>query len=224
MNIDINTLSSLGLTEKSVNPQKKNELGEDMFMKLMVTQLQNQNPLKPQEGAEFLSQLAQFSTVSGIQYLQRSFSSFATSMNEEQALQAANLVGKNVLIPSSQGILGADEGEGIKGEVTLPAGASNVTVRILGINGAQLRSLDLEPQTAGQVPFVWDGKLDDDISYAKPGVYKIQAEAIVDGKTAALDCQVRTPVESVKLRGAQGIELDLGVLGRHSLGDIQEIL
>jgi flagellar basal-body rod modification protein FlgD len=222
MSIDIDALRSLGLTEQPASTHKKNELGQDMFMKLMVAQLENQNPLKPQEGAEFLSQLAQFSTVSGIQQLQDSFAEFSVTMNEEQALQAANLVDKKVLIPSREGVLGADGS--IEGELSVPASATHVTVRVFGANGAQLRSIDLGAQSEGQVPFTWDGLLDDGINHANPGIYTIKAEAIIDGKTTALDTQVRAPVESVKLGGGKGIEVDLGVLGRHALKDVWEIL
>jgi len=222
MSADINVLQSLGLTQKPAPAVNQNALGEDMFMKLMVAQLQNQNPLNPQDGAQFLSQLAQFSTVTGIQGLQQSFADFSSSMTQDQALQAANLVGKNVLIRSSQGILGAS-GD-LNGRISVPSGAANITVRILGPNGVSLRTLDLGYQEAGQVPFSWDGMLDDGVNHANPGIYKIQAEAILDGKTIALDSQVSTPVDSVMLGGTQGIEVDLGVLGRHALKDIQEIL
>jgi flagellar basal-body rod modification protein FlgD len=144
-------------------------------------------------------------------------------MNEEQALQAANLVGKSVLIPSGKGILGAGADDKIEGELTLPAGAANVTVRVLDRSGAELRAIDLGAQDAGQVPFDWDGLVEGGMR-ANPGLYTIKAEAQIDGKTTALDTQVRTPVESVKLGGATGIEVDLGVLGKHALKDVQEIL
>lgn len=221
MSVDISALTSLGLTEPAPATPKKNELGQDMFMKLMVTQLKNQNPLKPQEGAEFLSQLAQFSTVSGIQDLQESFSSFATAMNEEQALQAANLVGKSVLISSRQGVLG-DSGA-IQGEVSLPAAASKVTVRIFDAKGVQVRSIERGPQPAGQIPFEWNGFGEDKVVASRDRVYTIKAEAVVDGETMALDTQVKALVESVKLGGAKGIEIDLGKLGTHALKEIKEI-
>jgi flagellar basal-body rod modification protein FlgD len=223
MSVDYNTIKSLGLAQSSAQASKKNELGQDMFMKLMVTQLKNQNPLKPQDGAEFLSQLAQFSTVSGIQDLQKSFSGFASAMNEDQALQAANLVGKSVLIPSAKGILGAGADDKIEGELTLPNAATNVTVRILDRSSSELRTIDLGAQGAGQVPFDWDGLLEGGMR-ANPGLYTIKAEAQIDGKTMALDTQVRAPIESVKLGGAKGIEIDLGVLGRYALKDVREIL
>lgn len=222
MSADINVLQALGLTQKPAPAVNQNALGENMFMKLMVAQLQNQNPLNPQDGAQFLSQLAQFSTVTGIQGLQQSFADFSSSMTQDQALQAANLVGKNVLISSSQGILSASGG--LNGQITVPSGATNVSVRMVAPNGVTLRTLNLGNPTAGQVPFSWDGMLDDGINHANPGIYKIQAEAMVDGKTVALDSQVNAPVDSVTLGGTQGIEVDLGVLGKHALKDIQEIL
>ena len=223
MSLDINTLSSLGLTEPAVPVQgKKDEMGQDMFLKLMLTQLNNQNPLKPQDSSEFLSQLAQFSMVSGIQGLQKDFSTFATSSNESQALQAANLVGKNVLVSSDLGVLSAT-GD-IRGEFEVPESAAAVQVKIVGANGVSLRTLDLGPRAQGVSSFEWDGMLDDGLHHADPGTYTIKVEASMGGKLVALEPKVQTPVESVTLGGSKGIEIDLGILGRRSLKEIDEIM
>lgn len=222
MAIDINTLRSLGLTEKPQAAQKRNELGQDVFLKLMTTQLQNQNPLNPQDGAEFVSQLAQFSMVSGIQSLQDRFDSFSSSMTENQALQASQLVGKDVLVASSQGILGPSGG--LAGELDLPADSSQVMLRVTGPGGRTMRTLELGEQAGGTVAFNWDGLLDDGVQRASPGIYTVKAEALIEGKTQALETNIQIPVESVTLGGSQGIEVDLGVLGRRGLKDIREIL
>jgi len=222
MAVDINTLKSLGLTERAQPAQKRNELGQDVFLKLMTTQLQNQNPLNPQDGAEFVAQLAQFSMVSGIQALQDRFDGFASSMSQNQALQAAQLVGKDVLIDSSKGLL--DANGGLSGEIALPADTSQLTVRVIGANGTTVRSLELGPQGAGTVEFDWDGLTDNPDKRAAAGLYTIRAEALIDGKTQAVETAIRAPVRSVALGGSKGIEVDLGVLGRRGLNDIREII
>jgi flagellar basal-body rod modification protein FlgD len=222
MSIDIQTIQNLGLGQKPADTQKDNVLGQDMFMKLMVTQLNNQNPLKPQEGKEFLSQLAQFSTVTGIQDLQKTFSSLASSLTEGQSLMASNLVGKQVLIPSDKAYLG-DSGE-VRGAVTVPTGGGDIKIRIMDANGAQVYSADLGDKPAGPAAFEWNGYLADGVTHARPGVYAIQAETWVDGKNTALETSVRASVDSVSLGGSKGMQVDLGALGLHSLKDIQEII
>ena len=95
----------------------------------MTTQMTHQDPTKPMQNGEFLSQMAQFGTVSGIQDLQQSFKDFAASISSDQALQAASLVGRTVSAPSEQGLLAA--GGEIKGTVELPASSPNVNLKIL---------------------------------------------------------------------------------------------
>ncbi|MBS1213211.1 MAG: flagellar hook capping protein [Proteobacteria bacterium] len=225
MSVNVQTLDSLGLTAKTASGSgttKSNAMGQDMFLKLMMTQLEKQNPLKPQDSSEFLSQLAQFTMVTGIQDMQKSFTSLADSMNEGQALQAASLVGKNVLVASDQAVLGTTGGFG--GELELPSEATDVSVRVVGSNGATIRSLDLGAQPAGTTSFHWDGLLDDGVTSADPGSYTLKAEAQINGETVALEPHVVAPVQSVTLGGANGVEIDLGVLGRHGLADILEVM
>ena len=225
MSIDYQTIQNLGLAAKpAAAPQTGNStvMGQDMFMKLLVTQLQNQNPLKPQDGAEFIAQLAQFTQVSDLESLKTSFSDFAAGMNQQQALQSAGLVGKDVLAPAKQAVLSAD-GQ-VHGEITVPAGASNVALRIYDAGGAEVHSFNLGVPGEGQTEFDWNGLLADGVSHAQAGVYTVKVEATIDGKNTALDTQIRAPVQGVVLGGSNGVEVDLGVLGRKSLKDIRAIM
>jgi flagellar basal-body rod modification protein FlgD len=121
------------------------------------------------------------------------------------------------MVPSSKGVL--DITGGLQGEVTLPSGASNATVRIVGPGGAEVKTIELGKQSS----FAWDG-LNADGSRAAAGVYQIKAEAMIDGKTTALETQASAPVISVSLNGAKGIEVDTGALGKFAMSDIQQIL
>jgi len=78
---------------------KRGDLGLNDFFKLMVTQLKNQDPMKPLENGEFLSQIAQFGTVSGIDKLNKTFEGLAANLTSGQAIQAGNLIGREVLVP-----------------------------------------------------------------------------------------------------------------------------
>ena len=104
-----NPYADLGIAVKQQSAAgNKQSLGQTDFLKLMTTQLQYQDPFKPMDNGEFLGQMAQFSTVSGIQDLQASFSSLASSLQTSQALQGASLVGHAVLVPATSGYLGDD--------------------------------------------------------------------------------------------------------------------
>jgi hypothetical protein len=101
--IDATTLEQAGLARAPTADARANDkLGQEQFLKLMITQLNNQDPFKPLESGEFLGQLAQFGTVSGIQDLQQSFQGLAGSMQSNQALQAAGLVGRSVYVPAQE--------------------------------------------------------------------------------------------------------------------------
>ncbi len=225
MAVNMQALESLGLTAKTASTtdtKKSNEMGQDMFLKLMLTQLEKQNPLKPQDSSEFLSQLAQFTMVTGIQDLQKNFTDFASSMNENQALQASSLVGKKALVASDTAVLGASGG--ISGKLELPANASQVSLRVVGANGAAVRTIDLGARSQGTLAFDWDGLADDQTTPANPGTYTLKAEAVIDGESVALSPRVLAPVQSVTLGGAQGVEVELGGIGRRRLADILEVM
>ena len=101
--VDQAKLESLGLAQKKPRVDKK-EMGQEDFLKLMTTQLQNQDPMKPMENGDFLAQIAQFSTVDGIGKLQESFEALSGSLHSNQALQASGLIGRNVMVPSNAGV------------------------------------------------------------------------------------------------------------------------
>lgn len=210
--------SSLGL--KSTPTPKSTQLGQTDFLRLMSTQLQNQDPLKPLDSQNFLAQLAQFSTVSGIESLNSSFGTLASSLNSGQALQAAALVGQRVLVPSEAIALTAS---GAEGAVDVPADASAVTITIVDASGATVRKLDLGAQTAGTARFTWDGT-DENGTALAAGRYQVKASGIRGGTSQALDTLSAAPVDSVTLDGSSGLVLNLSNLGPVAFGDVRQIL
>ncbi|MBE0509915.1 MAG: flagellar hook assembly protein FlgD, partial [Gammaproteobacteria bacterium] len=86
-------------TTKNSNEKKTGELGQDEFMTLMLAQMKHQDPMNPMENGDFIAQLAQFRTVTGIDQLNNSFNGFSQTMQSSQALQASSLVGREVLVP-----------------------------------------------------------------------------------------------------------------------------
>jgi len=222
MAIDTDALQALGLSTPEVTTPKKKELGQDDFLLLLTTQMTHQDPTKPMENGDFLAQMAQFGTVEGINGLQDSFTEFAGSLTSNQALQAAGLIGKSVEFPGDAAHL--DLTRPLSGSIELDSSASQVSVDIIGQNGAVVKTLNLGTQTAGNTKFSWDG-LKDDGSYATPGMYSVRAQAEIGGANTALATSVSAKVDSVDLgNGQEGIALNLGEAGRVNFNQVKQIL
>ncbi len=216
--IDNAVLEKAGVARR---PDKRpDELGQADFLKLMTTQLNNQDPMKPMSSGEFYTQIAQFSSVAGIQDLQKSFSEVASAMFSSQALQASSMVGRDVLVPGTSQNVGDG---GLDGAIDVPAGGQDVTVAIHDASGTLVRRLDLGARPAGMVPFAWDG-LDEEGRPAGAGRYEVRAEARVDGRPTALDTYLSDRVNSVTIDGeGRGITLNLDRQGGMALSQIKQI-
>ena len=151
---NMNVLESLGLS-KPKQAMKEQKLGQDDFIKLMTTQMNHQDPMKPMENGDFLSDMAQFSTVSGLKEIKDSFNSLATSLQSSQALQASSMVGRKVLVPGSMSTL--SEGTPMKGGVVLDTNVSDLKIGIMNDMGALVKEIDLGDKAAGVAHFSWDG-------------------------------------------------------------------
>lgn len=181
----------LGQAKNAKTDQR--DLGQADFLRLMTEQLRNQDPLKPLDSNQFLGQLAQFSTVQGIQGLQSSFNAFAGAQLDDQALQAASLIGRDALVSSSTFQL-SDEG-GLVGETVAPV-TGRIEVEITNAGGEVVRRMSIDAAGPGTVPLNWDGVTDGG-TQAAPGVYRISARMNHNNSSIALETQVETRIESV---------------------------
>lgn len=206
--------------QKDSGATGNNELGKNEFMELMIAQLKNQNPLEPQDNGEFISQLAQFSSLEEVQGLSRSVDDVAGQFRSTQALQASAMVGRTVLAPSSTGILGA-EGE-ISGTVEVPASTGALRVSIEGPNGERVRQMDLGSSQAGVASFQWDGK-DGNGNALPPGPYKIVAEGSYPEGQEQLATMVSANVDSVSLGKEGKVTLNLAGMGSIGLSEVEQI-
>ncbi|WP_421683849.1 flagellar hook assembly protein FlgD [Stutzerimonas urumqiensis] len=187
----------------------KSELGKDEFLKLLVAQLNNQDPLSPQENGEFIAQMAQFSTVEGIGNLNTSMEEMLSSSQSTQALQASSLVGRKVIATTDKSVV--DTTQTMKGSVNLTSSTSNLAVNVYNASGEKVGRVELGQQTAGQVSFMWDGK-DASGNVLPPGTYKFEAQASVDGTNIAMSTNLPANVDSVTL-GQNGGEMTLNLAG-----------
>lgn len=219
-----NTISNIltGQTTTAPGTGKEEQLGQTEFLELMLAQLKNQDPFKPMEGGEFLGQMAQFGTVSGIQELQSSFRELSSSLVSSQALQASTLVGREVQVPGSAVQL--DNGGLIKGAVELPSSVDELLVSIFDSSGQLVRRFDLGGQPGGKHNFAWDGMTGTG-QVAPPGTYMIDAQARVGREVFGVDTYVNMKVSSVLLdsNASHGIQLNLSSGEKIDFSIVREI-
>ena len=136
----------------------KKELGQDEFLELMTAQLRNQDPMAPMDNGEFLGQMAQFSTVTGIEAMQESLQSLTDTFASNQTLQATQLVGQEVLIENDT--MELDTTESVNGAFDLEAASGDVKLDITTETGVVVEQVNLGPYSAGRHTFNWDGTND----------------------------------------------------------------
>lgn len=188
---------------------------QDRFLKLLVTQLKNQDPLNPMDNAQITTQMAQISTVSGIDKLNTTLQGLASG----QSLQAAAMIGHGVLAPGSA--LQLQDGRA-QGGVELGQAVDKLVVSISDASGQVLHKVDLGPQKAGLVGFEWDG-LSDSGAQAASGSYSFAAEAVQDGKKVKVTALSHGQVSSVTL-GADGVMLNVNGVGSVTLSDVKRVM
>ena len=194
------------------------EGAEDRFLKLLVTQLKNQDPLNPMDNAEITSQMAQISTVTGIDKLNSTMQEMATAFSANQSLQATAMVGHRVLVPGST--LQLQNGAAAGGLELLQA-ADRVSISIKDGSGQVVHTVDLGPQPAGVVSFQWDGVVDSGAS-AVPGNYSFAVEAAQGGKKIDATALALGLVGGV-MQGKTGVLLNVNGMGAVALSDVKQI-
>ena len=129
-------------------------LGQEDFLKLMTTQLQNQDPFAPMENADFIAQMAQFSTVTGITDMGQSLKGISNQLSEFRIATATNMLGNSVLVPGTQAY---PDGDGsVHGVIDLPAASGTTNVVFTSQNGDILHVEELGSQPAGLAGFACD--------------------------------------------------------------------
>ncbi|UUZ53005.1 flagellar hook assembly protein FlgD [Massilia sp. H-1] len=206
------------------------EADQDKFMTLLVTQMKNQDPLNPLDNAQVTSQLAQLSTVTGVNKLNATMESLKASYQSSETLAAANMIGHGVLVPGGDVVLSG--GKGILG-VDLASAADNVKVIITDPRtGKDVDVIDLGSQPLSTLPLTWDGVTDPNVlgTDGKPlalkdGKYLIRVvatqggEQLKDAKALSFDT-----VASVTSNAKDGVKLNLPSLGMVTIADVRQIL
>ena len=211
-----NPWGSFGLATKP--PERDASMGQADFLRLMTEQLKNQDPLKPLANTEVLGQLAQFSTVQGIEEMQGAMGAMASVMESDQTLRAATLVGRDALVQVDTVDLAA--GAGVQGEIDAPS-AGSIQVDIVDASGATVRRMTVNADAAGATPLAWDGKANDG-STAPAGRYSIKATAGSGEGSEGLEVRIAARIDSVSIEPT-GLVLNLSGLGSHPLSSIRRL-
>lgn len=233
--INSNSASAL-LPEYSADKKQKvekgsEELGQKAFLKLMITQMENQDPLSPQDNGDFIAQLAQFSSVESLDRMNDNFDDFTQNFVASQALEASSLVGRSVTVPAESTMLAP--GGAVTTLVDVPASTGEVTLNVYDESGSLVEQIDAGAAEAGDMIVRWDGNfaevngkaLDWQSSHEgglPPGTYRIEATASVDGKATQLDSFLSANVNSVTIGASGGLTLNLAGVGAVKLDDVKQ--
>ena len=212
-------LNKLGInsSEKSNIPKAKDKLGQEDFLKLMTTQLQNQDPFAPMENGEFIAQMAQFSTVTGITSMDESLKNVAAKLGETRIATAANMLGHSVLVPGK--IARADDDGSVNGVIDLPSASTNVNVVFKSQNGEIIDTINLGNQSSGLVGFVWHGAPKDMIENDEPIFVEAYANSGkgMEGVSSSIFAEV---LSSSAGDGDSGVMLDVRDYGTISANEV----
>jgi len=219
--VSTNQVNSANFSVPPSDAGAKKTLGQSDFMKLMVAQFQNQDPMSPKEDGDFLAQLAQFSTSDGITKMQESLAQLASSLQSNQALQASALVGRKVLVANDSVSL---EAEGaVKATADLPSAVSGLKASIYSTSGELIRTIPLGQQNAGLFEFSWDG-MNQQGERAVAGKYTVKVNGIYNNQEVAIKTMTASNVDSVSLgQNGEGIKLNVAGVGAVPLDQVKQI-
>ena len=167
----------------------------ERFLKLLVTQLQNQDPMNPVDNAQMTSQMAQISTVSGIEKLNNTVEGLTSQFVQMQAMQGASLVGKEVILKGDK----LSVSGGVAGGVyQVDAAAKSVKAEILSPAGQVVDTLSLGAQAAGRHDFVWPGGS----AVSEAAGYRFRITAASGSTPVGSSTLMRDKVQAVNTNGA----------------------
>ena len=196
-----------------------NKLGKDEFLKLLMTQMGNQDPTAPNDSQAFVAQLATFAQLELQQNNNKNIESLLLAQASANQTSMANFVGKDVLFKSDSLQLIAGQKAGAT--ASLKDGATNVTAVVLDSEGKTVRTMQLGPHDAGSMAFEWDGR-DDTGRSMPPGEYKLRVTAQDEkGKSVAVEQQGSGHIDGIAYVDGVAV-LKLGDV-RVKVSDIVEI-
>lgn len=211
--------SSTGVDSASTSTSTKNinandaANSQDRFLKLLVAQLNNQDPMNPMDNAQMTSQIAQINTVTGIEQLNATVKGLVSQFASQQMLQGSAMVGRQVLVEGDSMAVNA-ETKAAYGALDLSASAASVKVQVLNASGKELGVVDLGSLKAGRYNFEWDASEHPDSGPLHFNVVAQNGEANVPATPLTIDQVVGVSQENgaLQLQLGRGDTVDFGTI------------
>lgn len=217
--IDTSSLAGMAGMTNAGRASSATDESKDRFLSLLVAQMRNQDPLNPLDNAQVTTQLAQLSTVQGIESMNKTLTALAESLGADQLAQAASLIGHEVLVPGSA--VNLADGKSAFG-IDLDDPADSVKLSLFDAAGRLVSTVDAGALPAGEHLFDWDGV--NDAGVAMPaGAYRFEVSALGGGKAVAAETLSIGSVNGVS-RGEGGIELNVQGLGKTAYAGVRQII
>jgi len=211
-----------GNKTQSQGTKKSDELDQNAFLTLMLAQLKNQDPTKPQDTSQFMSQLAQFSQVTSTQSMEKSIAGLTDSLRSTQVFNGTNLMGHQILSPAEKYKIDAAGGT-VTGAVDAPKGINSLKVIVKDAAGTEVRAFDIKDPVEGLNSFQWDG-LSSNGTPAPAGTYSFEITGSAAGMTGSLDPMLYSKVNSVTIDSTTGsLRLNTSA-GAIDVNDVRSVL
>lgn len=216
--------------DTSAEPAKGgNELGQKAFLKLMITQLEHQDPLSPQDNTQFIAQLAQFSSVESLDSLNNNFDRFTSSFASGNAMQGAALVGRTAAVSTDRGRV--SDGAPLQLMTELPVPAQNVKLTVTNAAGEPIRQIPLGPRVAGELSVKMQGTALTVNGVAQEnwgdplpaGNYQFKVTGDVAGEPEQFETFISARIESVGIARGGAMTLNVEGVGAKTLADLKAI-
>lgn len=220
MTTAVTNTQSTAATTAATAKSKSTDI-QDRFLKLLVTQMQNQDPLNPMDNAQVTSQMAQISTVTGIDKLGVSMGDLGGMLQAAKTTQATTMIGRNVFAEGNVMNYDSASGQGVAG-FNLASKASSVKVEVLDQGGAVMQTQTYDNVPAGINNFSWDGALDKG-GTAESGKYQFRITATQGTQAVEATTLSVGRVNSVSLAGGVAT-LNVAGLGAIDLDAVQQVL
>ncbi len=220
-----NTASSASNTSSTSKTNKTKTdtsqlLSSEDFLKLMLAQLKNQDPMNAMDPSEYVSQLAQFTTASGTQEMNTSIATLSESMRSSQMLEGSTMIGRDILVAGENATLSTTGS--VRGAVNIPSGAVSAQMNIRDASGQLVRSMPVST-TEGLQDFTWDGATSAG-ERAPAGEYNVEVVANVGGANESLETLLSDRVTSVTIDATNGLTLNTASLGPRALDDVRRVM
>jgi len=206
--------------QSQAKPQAGKSEDSEMFMKLLIAQLQNQDPSSPADSADFMQHITNLSSVESIQNLSATMENMSNTMLSSQAaLQASSMVGQRAYVNTNIAQLYEEEGY-VDGLVSLEQSASDVRISIYDASGTKVDEVSMGAQPPGDHNFVWQAG-----PGVPPGNYRIVAETPMgaEGKYEEVATYMGFNINSVTL-GQNGIGMKVNTaIGSIDMSDVKQL-